>query len=85
MASKHSTDLTKGSVFKKLLAFAFPLWLATLVQQVYHAADVIVVGNFAENSTTALAAVGSTGSVTSVILNLFLGLSAGATASCAKR
>ncbi|MBQ3074709.1 MAG: MATE family efflux transporter [Clostridia bacterium] len=83
MASKHSTDLTKGSVFKKLLAFAFPLWLATLVQQVYHAADVIVVGNFAENSTTALAAVGSTGSVTSVILNLFLGLSAGASVVCA--
>ena len=83
MAKRHSTDLTKGSVFKKLLVFAFPLWLATLVQQIYHAADVIVVGNFAENSTTALAAVGSTGSVTSVILNLFLGLSAGASVRCA--
>lgn len=83
MAGKHSTDLTKGSVFKQLLVFAFPLWLATLVQQVYHAADVIVVGNFAENSTTALAAVGSTGSMTSVILNLFLGLSAGASVRCA--
>lgn len=78
MAARHSMDLTKGSVFKKLLVFAFPLWVATLVQQVYHAADVIVVGNFAENSTTALAAVGSTGSVTNMILNLFLGISAGA-------
>ncbi len=83
MAAKHSMDLTQGSVFKKLLVFAFPLWLATLVQQLYHAADVIVVGNFAENSTTALAAVGSTGSITSVILNLFLGLSAGASVVCA--
>lgn len=76
--AKHSMDLTQGSVFKKLLMFAFPLWLATLVQQVYHAADVIVVGNFAENSTTALAAVGSTGSLSNMILNLFLGISAGA-------
>ena len=50
--AKHSMDLTQGSVFKKLLVFAFPLWLATLIQQIYHAADVIVVGNFAENSTT---------------------------------
>ena len=83
MASKHSMDLTQGSVFKKLLAFAFPLWMATLVQQVYHAADVIVVGNFSENSTTALAAVGSTGSVTNLILNMFLGLAAGASVVCA--
>ena len=72
MAAKHRMDLTEGSVLKKLIVFAFPLWLATLVQQVYHAADVIVVGNFAENSTTALAAVGSTGSLTSIVLNLFL-------------
>ncbi len=76
-------DLTQGSVFKKLFAFAFPLWLATLVQQIYHAADVIVVGKFAENSTTALAAVGSTGSVTNMILNIFLGLSVGAGVCCA--
>ncbi|MBQ3075327.1 MAG: MATE family efflux transporter [Clostridia bacterium] len=83
MAGKHRMDLTEGSVLKKLIVFAFPLWLATLVQQIYHAADVIVVGNFAENSTTALAAVGSTGSLTSIILNLFLGISAGASVVCA--
>ena len=76
--AKHSMDLTQGSVFKKLLIFAFPLWISSLIQQIYHAADVIVVGNFAENSTTALAAVGSTGSLTNLILNLFLGISAGA-------
>lgn len=83
MASKNRMDLTEGSVLKKLIVFAFPLWLATLVQQVYHAADVIVVGNFAENSTTALAAVGSTSSLTSIVLNLFLGISAGASVVCA--
>ena len=83
MALKNRMDLTEGSVLKKLIVFAFPLWLATLVQQVYHAADVIVVGNFAENSTTALAAVGSTSSLTSIVLNLFLGISAGASVVCA--
>lgn len=76
--AKHNMDLTRGSVFKKLLVFAFPLWISSLIQQIYHAADVIVVGNFAENSTTALAAVGSTGSLTNLILNLFIGISAGA-------
>ena len=76
--AKHNMDLTQGSVFKKLLVFAFPLWISSLIQQIYHAADVIVVGNFAENSTTALAAVGSTGSLTNLILNLFIGISAGA-------
>ena len=81
--AKHSMDLTQGSVMKKLLLFAFPLWISSLIQQIYHAADVIVVGNFAENSTTALAAVGSTGSVTNMILNLVLGLSAGASVVCA--
>ena len=81
--AKHSMDLTNGSVLKKLFIFAFPLWISSLIQQVYHAADVIVVGNFSADSTTALAAVGSTGSVTNMILNLVLGLSAGASVVCA--
>jgi len=81
----HSMDLTQGSVFKKLVVFAFPLLLTNLMQQFYHAADVIVVGNFAQDSTTSLAAVGSTGSITTLLLNLFLGLSIGANVVCANR
>jgi len=81
----RSMDLTQGSVFKKLLVFAFPLLLTNLMQQFYHAADVIVVGNFAQDSTTSLAAVGSTGSITTLLLNLFLGLSVGANVICANR
>ncbi len=84
MASKNSMDLTTGSVIKKLALFAFPLWFATLIQQLYHAADVIVVGNFAKDSTTALAAVGSTGYITNLLLNLFVGLSVGASVICAQ-
>ncbi len=83
MASRHSMDLTHGSVFKKLIVFAIPILLTNLLQAFYHAADVIVVGNFALDSKTALAAVGSSGAVTALLLNLFLGLSMGANVVCA--
>lgn len=85
MENKNSIDLTTGSVMKKLALFAFPLWFASLVQQLYHAADVAVVGNFAKDSTAALAAVGSTGYITNLLLNLFMGLSVGASVICAQR
>jgi len=83
MAPGKSMDLTRGSVFKKLVVFAFPILISNLLQQLYHAADVVVVGNFAKNSTVSLAAVGSTGSITTLLLNLFLGLSMGANVICA--
>lgn len=83
MASARTMDLTKGSVFKKLVVFAIPIFLSGLLQQLYHSADVVVVGNFARDSKTALAAVGSTGAITNLILNLFLGLSVGANVVCA--
>lgn len=76
-------DLTEGSVFKKFIIFSIPVLLTNLLQQLYHSADVIVVGNFARDSQNALAAVGASGSVTSLLLNLFLGLSLGANVVCA--
>ncbi len=81
MAAKHSMDLTQGSVLKKLLLFALPVLATNLLQQLYSAADVIVVGKFA--GSTALAAVGSTGAVTTLLLNVFLGLAIGANVVCA--
>lgn len=83
MASKHSMDLTRGSVFKKLLIFAVPILLANLLQQLYQAADIFVVGNFAKDSEISLSAVGSTAPVTNLFLNLFLGLAVGANVVCA--
>ena len=82
MASSHSMDLTKGSVFKQLIIFAIPVLLSNLLQQLYNAADVIVVGRFAANGETALAAVGSTGAITLLLLNLFNGLAIGANIVC---
>lgn len=64
------------SYFKKILIFSLPLMLTGVLQSFYNAADLIVVGRF--ESDMALAAVGSTGSLTNLILGLFMGLSVGA-------
>lgn len=73
-------DLTSGSVIKKLLIFALPLLASNLLQQLYNTADMVVVGNFVGDN--ALAAVGATGSINTLILNLFTGLSIGANIIC---
>ncbi len=82
--AKNKMDLTHGSVLKKLLVFAIPIVLTNILQQLYHATDMIVVGNFAQDSTTSLAAVGSTNSITALCLNLFVGLAVGVNVVCAK-
>lgn len=85
MASvKNKMDLTQGSVLKNLLIFAIPIVLTNILQQFYHATDMIVVGNFAQDSTASLAAVGSTNSITALCLNLFVGLAVGANVVCAR-
>ncbi len=81
--SRYSRDLTKGSVAKNLFLFALPILFSNFLQQLYHSADVVVVGNFAENSKIALAAVGSTGTITNLLLNVFIGLSLGVNVVCA--
>lgn len=83
MASKKTLDMTQGPVAGKLLTFAVPIILSNLMQQMYNIADRVVVGRFAENGTTALAAVGCTGSITVLFLNLFYGMALGANVTCA--
>lgn len=68
--------MTSGPFFKKILIFSFPLMLTGVLQLIYNAADVMVVGRFA--GPESLAAVGSTSSLINLILNLFIGLSTGA-------
>ncbi len=68
--------MTEGPFFQKILFFAIPVTLTGLLQIVYNTADTAVVGRFA--GKTALAAVGSTGSMIGLIVNLFTGLSMGA-------
>lgn len=72
----HRTmDMTQGSLMSKVLFFALPIMLSSVLQLVFNAADTIVVGRFAGNE--ALAAVGSVGSLNSLIVSLFIGLSVG--------
>lgn len=83
MARKGNMDLTKGSVTKNLLLFAIPIILSNILQHLYTAADRAVVGQFAENATGALAAVGSTNSAITLLLGLTNGLAVGVNIVCA--
>lgn len=75
MQKRYEMDMTTGPFLKKIFIFAIPMVLTGLLQLLYNTADVVVVGKFA--GETALAAVGSTGSLINLILNVFIGLSMG--------
>ena len=83
MKRHYTIDMTTGSITKKLIQFVLPLMASLLLQQLYNAADKAVVGQFAQDGKTALAAVGATGSPASLLINLVVGLSAGAGIICA--
>ena len=68
--------MTEGPLFKKILLFALPVLLSALLQRLYHTADIPVIGWFEDGS--ALAAIGATGNLSSLITGLFMGLSLGA-------
>ena len=68
-------NMTEGPLLGKLIRFSIPLALSGILQLLFNAADIVVVGRFAGNH--ALAAVGSTGALNMLIVNLFMGLSIG--------
>lgn len=76
MSSKYTMDMCNGPLLKKIILFAIPLMLSSVLQLLFNAADVIVVGRFTGNE--ALAAVGSTSSLINLLINLFVGVSVGA-------
>ncbi len=69
-------DMTNGPLLGKIVRFAIPLALSGILQLLFNAADIVVVGQFV--GPTALAAVGSTSAVINLIVNLFMGFSVGA-------
>lgn len=75
--AKHSKniDMVNGSIVKGLILFSIPIMLSGMLQLLFNAADTVVVGRY--GSENALAAVGSTGSLITLIVNLFMGLSVG--------
>ena len=82
--AKYDIDMTSGNLFKKIILYSIPIILTSVLQLLYNACDLMIVGKFAYNGDKALAAVGSTGSMISLITSLFIGLSIGASVSYAK-
>jgi putative MATE family efflux protein len=73
---KYEMDMCSGSVLKKMIFFAVPLMCSSILQLLFNAADIVVVGRFAGDNS--LAAVGSNGALINLLTNVFMGLSVGA-------
>ena len=80
--SKYEIDMCNGSIMDKLISFSLPLMLSSILQLMFNAVDIIVVGRF--DSSQALAAVGSTTALISIFTNLFIGISLGANVLAAR-
>lgn len=75
-AISKQQDMTTGSIWKHMVAFAIPVFLGQLFQQLYNTADSVIVGNFV--SKGALAAVSSSGNLIFMMTGFFMGISLGA-------
>lgn len=75
-SKNYEIDMCTGPLFGKIVSFTVPLMLSGILQLLFNAADMIVVGQFAGNND--LAAVGATGPLINLIVNVFMGLSVGA-------
>lgn len=74
-ARSYEMDMCSGPIFSKIVTFAIPLILSGILQLLFNAADIIVVGRYAGSES--LAAVGSTSSLINLLVNVFIGLSIG--------
>lgn len=74
--SSYEIDMCNGPLLGKILLFAVPLMLSGILQLLFNAADIVVVGRFA--GSQAMAAVGATSSLINLLINVFVGLSVGA-------
>ncbi len=74
-SGKYTINMCEGRIMPKMLLFAIPLMLTSVLQLLFNAADIIVVGRFAGDHS--LAAVGSNSSLIGLMTNLFLGISMG--------
>lgn len=82
MAKRYEIDMTSGNLLKKILLFALPLMLSSLLQLLYNACDIIVIGQFRDH--TALSAISSTSSLINLTVTFFIGLSVGTNIVMAK-
>lgn len=80
--SKYEIDMCNGSIMDKLISFSLPLMISSILQLMFNAVDIIVVGRF--SGSQALAAVGSTTALINIFTNLFIGISLGANVLAAR-
>jgi putative MATE family efflux protein len=80
---RKNVDMLEGNLWSNILLFAVPLMISGILQLLFNAIDMIVVGKF--SGSTSMAAVSSTGSLISLITNLFIGLSVGSSVCVARR
>lgn len=78
----NNIDTTTGVIWKKILLFTLPILLSNFLQQLYGTVDMIILGTY--GSSTALGAVGTTTSLTNVLLGLFVGISTGSSVALAQ-
>lgn len=79
----HDRNMTEGPLFGKLFMFALPIMLTGILQLFFNAADIAVVGRYAENGDIAVGAVGACGALINLIVNTAMGLSVGVGVSVA--
>lgn len=76
---KQKLDMLNGSIWNKLPVFALPIAATGILEQLFNASDIAIVGNFAQtDKTSAVAAVGANSPIIGLILNLFIGIALGA-------
>ena len=75
MKKSYEMDMCNGPILGKVLVYAFPLMLSGILQLLFNAADVVIVGRYAGSQS--LAAVGSTSALINLLINVFIGLSVG--------
>ena len=80
--NKYEIDMCNGSIMDKLISFSLPLMVSSILQLMFNAVDIIVVGHF--SGSDALAAVGSTTALINIFTNLFIGISLGANVLAAR-
>ena len=73
---KHSQSMIRGPLLPSIISYTIPLILTSVLQLLFNAADLVIVGRFC--GSVSVAAVGATGAITNLVINLFIGFSVGA-------
>ena len=81
MKKRTTLDLTEGPILRKLLMFALPLMLNSVIEALYSTADTVMMGRFA--GTDAMAAVGASAQPINLLVTLFAGIALGVNVTCA--